>query len=270
MVGLLTLHDIFNLRDLTWFVSVALKVLLLFFLVFRKLHRFFPVFTSYVALTLLQTASTAFAIWLWGAQSIEFFNIAWGVQAAVICVRFLAVVEVTRHVFRDYSGVWKLASVILFALGIAVLAYAILPSLYKAWTFVVLHADGGVELCIAVFIVAMLIFARYYRLEIPNLERQLAVGFCLFSCSWVVTNAIYQSPSHPPSVWFGFFEIVAFLATMLLWINAVRRPVEAIERPAFGTLAPAQYAEISQQFNVRLRTLNDRLNHLFRSGDSRS
>jgi hypothetical protein len=270
MVGHSTFHDLLNLHDVTWTFSVLLKVLLLFFLVFRKLYRSYPVFTSYVALTLLQTASTAFALRQWGPGSIQFFNTAWGVQAAVLSVRFLAVVEVTRNVFKDYSGIWKLARVILFSLGITVLVYSVLQSLYTTWNFIVLHADAGIELCIAVFIVAMLIFAKYYRLQIPNLERQLAIGFFLFSCSWVVTNAIYQTPGHPASVWFGFFEIVAFLATMLLWINAVRKPVEAAERRAFSALVPGQHAEFSQELNVRLRTLNDRLNQLFRSGDSRT
>ena len=258
-----------TIRNLVWAATTVLEFVLLFYLFRRKTYRAHPVFCLYISSTIVQSLSGAWASHHWGGQSMQYFNIAWGTQAGVVCIRWLAVIEIARLVFADYSGIWKMTSVILFVLCIAILVYSIVIQRTR-WYLSVLSADRAVEFSIASFIVALLLFARYYRLSMTNLERQLSIGFCLFSCSWVVSNTVYQGAQHPSGLWWEFFEILAFLATLLIWTNAVRQPFE-VRKPATATaLSVNQYARVSEQLNARLHVLNDRLNHLLRSGDARS
>lgn len=257
------------IRNFAWAVTTVLELVLLFYLLRREQFRVRPALTLYIFTAILQSIFGAWASRHWGGQSMEYFNIAWGAQAVVVCTRWFAVIEIARRVLAGYSGIWKLASGILIILCIIILAYSIVIPRTR-WYLSVLSADRAVEFSIAAFIVALLLFAKYYRLSMSNLERQLCIGFCLFSCSWVVSNTIYQGSQHPSGMWWEFFEILAFLASLLLWINAVRKPVDVRQPAAIPVLSADKYAQVSQQLGARLHLLNDRLNHLLRSGDVRS
>jgi len=258
-----------HLRDLAWATTALLQVVVLFFILRQKLFRVHPAFSAYILATFLQSVLVGWAGRHWGGQSIQYFDIAWGIQAIVICARWLAVMEIARQVLAGYTGIWKLASSILFVLCLAILIYALALAQYR-WTMAVLSADRAVELSIAGFVVGMLIFARYYRLGMSDLERQLAIGFALFSCSWVVSNSLYEAEQNPSRTWWDFFQIVAFLSTLVIWAIAVRKPEEYAVRQAPPEFPSEKLTQLSLEANTRLRELNDRLNHFLRSKDSRT
>jgi hypothetical protein len=258
-----------HLRDLAWALTALLQIVLLFFIFRQKLIRLHPAFSAYILATSLQSFLVGWVGLRWGVQSMAYFDIAWGMQAVVLCARWLAVMEIAKQVLAGYTGIWKLASSILFVFCLAILVYALALAQHQ-WTMAVLSADRAVELSIAGFIVGMLIFARYYRLGMSDLERQLAIGFALFSCSWVVSNSLYESSQSPSSAWWNFFQIVAFLATLVIWANAVRKPMEYAGHEMTPKLSAEKLAQISMEANTRLRELNDRLDHLLRSKDSRT
>lgn len=162
-----------------------------------------------------------------------------------------------------------MASRILFLLGMGVLVYSIASS-NNRWTFAVLNADRSVELCIASFIVCMFVFVRYYRLPMANLERLLAVGFCLYSCTYVINDSIYESWRSSAGAFWNYLDGLTFLASLLLWISAVHKAGQPQRVAAPAPVSPEQYRELSQRLNSRLHLLNNRLNHLFHSEDSRS
>lgn len=257
-----------NLRDLVWAFTALLRVVLLFYIFRRHIYRLYPIFSAYLLVTLAQSVIAAWSARHWDVHSMQYFNIAWGVQAVVVCVRWLAVVEIARRILGGYSGIWRLANGVLFLSSIAILAYSLAVPRHR-WDMSVLNADRAVELCIAVSVVGMLLFARYYRLAMSHLERQLAIGFALFSCFWVVSNSIFQGVQNASAAWWEFFQILAFFATLAIWIEAVRKPAEVPQQSTM-VLSPDQYVEFSRQLNVRLQTLDRRLSHLLRVKDSRS
>jgi hypothetical protein len=259
-----------NLRDLVWALTALLRVVLLFYIFRRRIYRLYPIFSSYLLVTLAQSVIAAWSARHWNVNSMQYFNVAWGVQAVVVCVRWLAVVEIARRILGGYAGIWRLANGLLFLAGITILAYSLAVPRHR-WDMSVLNADRAVELSIAVFIVGMLVFARYYRLAMTNLERQLAVGFALFSCFWVVSNSIFQGIQNASATWWEFFQILAFFATLAIWIEAARRPLEVPQRSTSTmVLSPGQYVEFSRQLNVRLQKLDNRLSHLLGVKDPRS
>jgi hypothetical protein len=133
-----------------------------------------------------------------------------------------------------------------------------------------LNAARSAELCIASFIVGMFLFVRYYRIPLANLERMLAIGFCLYSCFFVINNTIYEKWLRSAGSFWNHLDMFTYFASLLLWIGAVRQYSEARNEATPAPLTPELYGALSQKLNSRLHLLNNRLDHLFRSGGSRS
>jgi hypothetical protein len=260
--------DPVNLRNFAWALTTMLEVVLLFYLLRRKLYRSHPAFFIYILAVILQSIVMAAANRHWGFQSIQSWNIYWSSQAVVIGARWYAVAEIARKVLADYAGLWGMASRILFALSVCVLVYSFAFSRYR-WTLMVLNADRAVELCIGTFIVCMFLFARYYRLPMADPERQLAIGFCLYSFSWVINDSILEN--WLGSLWdfLNYVNVFAFLASLLLWISAVRKRKETEGVTVPAPVSPETYEKLSLEATARLHLLNERLNHLLRTEDSR-
>jgi hypothetical protein len=258
-----------NVRDLAWTLTTLLEMVLLVYLLRRRLYASHPAFFIYVLATILQSIAVALLYRYLGSQSLTSWNIAWAGQAVVICARWFAVTEIARKALAEYTGIWGMASRMLFLLGFGVLVYSVASS-DKRWTLAVLNADRSVELCIASFIVCMFLFVRYYRLPMSNLERLLAIGFCLYSCSYVINDSIYERWRSSLGGLWNYLDSLTFLASLLLWIGATRGAAEAQTSTVQASLSPEQYGELSRRLNSRLHLLNSRLNHLLRYEDPRS
>jgi hypothetical protein len=257
-----------SLRDLSWALNTLLELVLLFFLLRRKLYRSHGPFLIYIVAVILQSAVVAASYRYLGERSVASFNIAWSSQAVVICTRWFAVIDIAKKALEGFSSIWELAVRVLFVGTACVLIYAI-GSAGNRWTLAVLTADRAEELCIAAFIVFLLIFLRYYGLPLNDLERMLAIGFVLYSCSAVINNSIYEHFRLPFAPLWNYLEMLTFIASLTLWIGAVRRYAESTEVAAEPALTPEHYLELSQKLNSRLHLLNQRLDHFFRSGDPR-
>jgi len=258
-----------SLQNLAWALTTVLEVLLLFCLLRRKLHRSHPAFFAYILSTIFQSMAAAIAYRHWGFQSIQSWNVFWVSQGVVVCARWLAITEIARTILANYSGIWKLASRFLFAVGIGVLVYSVL-AIQNSWQSAVLNAGRAVELSIAAFLVVLLLFARYYRVPIATLERYLVIGFCLYSCFWVIDDSILAHWRAPLAGLWGFLDVVTFFATLILWIRAVQESTEAAPVTAPAPVSPETHAKLSLEVNTRLHLLNKQLDHLLRAKDSRS
>jgi hypothetical protein len=124
------------------------------------------------------------------------------------------------------------------------------------------------ELCVASFIVGMLLFVRYYRIPVAPLERLLAIGFCLYSCFFVISDSMYEHWRQPIGPVWGYLDILTFFASLLVWAAAVNRYSEIPKPAAQPEMSPESYRELSRELNSRWQVLYNRLDHLFRSGDS--
>lgn len=257
-----------NFRELVWLFVSVVEVLFLVFLLARRLYRSYPFFFLYILTLVLQTAVVAFVYRRQGGSSLWYWITGWYSQAAVIGMRWLAVVEIARKIFSPYLGVWKLVGVILLTASVVILAYSVAVSTNR-FDLMVMSADRRLELFIAVFVLAVFAFARYYRLPMSDTNRQLAIGFCLYSCVWVINDTLFEGwRAWLGSVW-DFIQTIAFLTSAALWFSALRAfdPLPAAV-PKLA-LSPELHAALSQEVNSRLLTLNSRLNQLFRSKDTR-
>lgn len=261
-----------NLRNLAWALTTFAESVLFVLILWRKLHRSHPAFSFYIVAIIAQSFSIRLIYWRWGAGSMAAWNLGWASQILVLCARWLAITEISRRILQEYSGIRRLAGIILFVLGLAALTYGMATS-GGQWQYMTLNAQRAVELCVGVFLVSVFVFARFYRIPIASLERQLALGFCLYSCFLIINFSLYQWRNATQAVLWSFLDVLAFLATLTVWINAVRASLPATVRGTSLTptsLSPQEYAQLAQQVNTRLNLLSKRLSRLLRFEDPRS
>ncbi len=255
-------------QNTAWDLTVLLQSVLLILVLRRKLYREYPAFLIYVIAALSENLVVLLTYRIWGFHSFRAWTIAWSAQAVVIGTRWFAIAEIARRILTNYKGICGLANRVLFILGICVLIYAAGFSVNQQR--MLLYADRAVELCIAVSVVGLFVFARYYRLPVTSLQGQLAIGFCLYSCSFVVNDSIFERwPSTFDGPW-NYLSILSYFVAVLLWIQAIRRPAESPALAVRLDISPEKYGELAQQLNSRLDVLNNRLSHLLHSEDTRS
>ena len=250
-----------------WAVNIMTGALLVGLLAVRKNYRAYPAFSLYVLLNLILGALAFLVYRRLGFFSNASWRISWGMQALVLCARGLAVMEVCKHLLSHYRGVWALAWRVLLGCASLVLLYAGLAARHGLG-FVLPKAERALELAIAVVIVAVFVFLRYYDVEAKREDRVLAIGFCLYSCFSVLNNTVLERflDSYVP-LW-NFLEMLAFFGSMLLWIWALRKPQTA---GTPKTLLPAGvYQTLAPQFNSRLRSLNEQLVRFWKTEATRN
>ena len=262
MSALLTLRNVF------WAATTLGEMVLVFYLVCRKLVGSHFWLFLYLCCTVTQSVLGVVTYSLLHFRSAATRNIIWGSQAVVIAMRFLAACEMACRILARYVGIWALAQRVLLIVAATVLVYTAVFS-EKRLSMMILTVDRGAELAIASFIVALLLFARYYMLEINPLDRALSIGFCLYSCFYVINDSLLEKWMEPYVGFWGFMDIITFLACLLIWIQAVRlyAPTPVSVKPQ--TVPSDLYGTLSPEVNIRLRLLNDQLAQLLRSESPR-
>jgi len=254
------MNEIVAFGKMLWGLIVFLEAGLLALLLYRKNHRKFPFFFTYVLIAFLQSVVLMVSYRLWAFSSSNAVRIGWGTQGIVILGRMLAVAEICRRVLGRYRGIWALAWRMLVGSAVLVLLYALAIAGFE-WQLLALNADRGLELTITVVLVMLFLFAHYYELAMDPAVRSLAIGFFLYSCFAVLNDTILESWKYRYAPLWNLVGMLAYLASLLLWNWAVRK-----KQPEF-TLEPALlsqrvYQALAPEINLRLKLLNEHLNQI--------
>ena len=259
---------IVTLENGLWALAVLLMAGLFALLLYRTNHRVYPYLSGYVLIALLQSPLLFTTYRVWGFDSRTASNIAWGIQGLVITARALAVAEICRRVLAKYRGIWALAWRMLLAIAGLVLVYAWAVSRLN-WPQAILNADRGLELAIAVAIVILFLFVKYYEIIVEPTVLYLSIGLFLFSCFSVLNNTILENWLHSYATLWNLLGTLAFIASLLLWIWAVRE--EQPETPLEPKLIPqGAYHALVPEINYRLKALNEQLSQFWRVEANRS
>ena len=248
---------IVNLETALWVISAFSEAGLLVLLLYRRNYKTFPAFFAYVLVNFAQSAILFASYRVWGFNSSRAVTLAWGAQGLVIAARTLAVGEICRRVLAGYRGIWALAWRMLLAVVTLLLVYSA-ASARLNWQLAVLYADRGLELAIAVAIVTLFLFVRYYEIEVEPAARSLAIGFLIYSCSSVLNNTILESWMHRYATLWNVLNTFAFMASLSLWMWALRETrTETTSAPEL--LSGSVYGSLAPEINLHLKTLNKHL-----------
>jgi len=251
-----------QLEHILWPVNVAVGVILLVLLIARENYRIYPVFTGYILVNLAQAASFYIASRRWGYSSRNMWLFGWSSLAVVTIARALAVTELCRHMLARYRGVWALTWRVLCAAALLVMVHSSFAA-RRQWELALPAVDRSLELSIAVVIVMLLLFVRYYEVPANASDRSLAVGFCLYSCFSVVNNTFLDRFLYHYAELWNLLGILSFLVSLLVWTWALRKPLKEsrIEEPLLGADV---YESVTPEINARLRALNEKLSRFWK------
>lgn len=253
------------LTSALWIVAIVLQVLLVGIVAYRRRYRVFPAFTFYIVANICQSGVVFWVYYVWGYNSRLAWLVAWSTHGLVLLARILAIVELARHLLGHFRGIWRIARWLIAAAGLLAFAYAITTAKHDV-LLALTSAELSLEVAAAAFIVALVLFASYYGVEVTNNLKAMLAGFCIFSCLTAVNDSVLERwLSRYSTVW-NQLGTVAFLVAVMLWIRAMwqRLPQQAIAPP----LDASTYRELSSGTNDRLRKLNDLLRRLWKTQES--
>lgn len=244
-----------------WGLTFSLNAILIVLLFNRKNHRVLPLFSLYAFLDFVHGLVVFESYRIWGFTSYQSMNIAWGTQGVVTVARALAVAEICHHILAKFTGVWRLAWRTLVAAAAFVFFYSWAVS-RGSWQFAILNVDRGLELAIASSLVFLFLFAKYYEVAVEPAMRTLATGFFLYSGFRVLNDTILERWLHRYATLWNVFGTATFLATLLLWIWALRLTQQR-DASEPELLSVDHYRSLSPAINARLKGLNERLSHFW-------
>jgi hypothetical protein len=255
--------ELLTLRNALWLLTTSVEVLLLVCLLRRKLQRTHAALIIYIAGAIAESAIAVYAYWHWGFSSPTSSNVVWTSQAIVVCLRFAVVLETASRILSRYRGIWVLAKPLLWAAGIFAAGYSFFVA-DKQIAILVVSLDRGSELAIAAFVVALLVFARYYLLPLHPLDRALTIGLGLYSCFNVINVSLFERFRDSYLELWGYLDILTFLASLLIWLHAVRAySPTRVAGPEPQTMPEGFYGQLSPEINLRLKHLNEQISQLF-------
>jgi hypothetical protein len=258
MVACLRMVEPLQLQTAVWALTTSLELALVVQLIRRKVGRNYPLFFAYLVSAILQSAAMAILYRTQNLDRLTTWKIAWLAQCLVVCMRALVLLELNRRVLSRYIGIWALSRRLLLGVAVAVVACDLLLSKGQ-WQWLILNGVRGLELAMAAVIVTMLLFARYYRVPVNPLQRALAVGLCLYSTFYVINYSLFERVLRQYAVLWNFLGIFAFIASLLVWINAANRYAESTEVAPIPAITPELYGKLSSEINARLLLLNRQL-----------
>ena len=247
-----------QLQAAAWALTTTLEFALFVQLVRRKLVRIHPLFFTYLVAVIFQSIVVAVLYRNTHLDKVAVWKIAWSTQGLVVLMRSLALVELNRRVLSRYVGIRALASRLFLCVAAAVIAYDLALSKGE-WQWLILNGIRGLELAMATVIVTMLIFARYYRVPVNQLQRALAVGLCLYSAFYVINYSVLERIVQQYAVLWNFLGMFAFIASLLVWTSAASRFVKSEEAVVPLAIPAELYGKLSSEVNSRLILLNRHL-----------
>jgi hypothetical protein len=93
------------------------------------------------------------------------------------------------------------------------------------------------------------------------------VGLCLYSAFFVLNYTLLEKHIQELVNFWGFLDVLTYLATLLIWLNAVTRYEESAAHAPPPAIPKELYGKLSSELNLRLYHLNQQLNQLLRSED---
>src|SRR5713226_4028045 len=169
----LVMSGLANWQQWLWALQICVQISLCYLIIRRSAYKHLHFFIIYLVSDLARSGMIFESYRLWGFASWTSYIVVWSTQAVVVVARGLAVAELCKNCLLAYEGIWALGWRILAGVGAMVLA-----------------ADRGLELALVAVLLSLLIFVRYYGVALNRTHKALAVGFCFFSCVFVLNDTI--------------------------------------------------------------------------------
>src|SRR5215468_6057690 len=225
-----------------WFAHPVLQAILVAILRWRKLHRTFPIFFSYVAFQIL-----VFAV-LFPLRAERFYTIfyytSWGTTAVSVVLGFFVIHELFQDVFRPYHTLRDLGSVLfkwaalVMLLVAGVVAASTASATEEPLRTGIMTLQRSVRVVQCGLILFLLVFSRYLGTNWRQKSFGIALGFGCFASIELALVAINAATDNVfNQLLTDFVNMSAYNITILIWIGYMlgnspqREPLTHMLRP---------------------------------------
>jgi hypothetical protein len=204
-----------------WISHPALELLLAGVMVWRRLHRKFPVFFAYVVFQLANFA-VLFPIHQYGGYDLYFYT--YFISATISqAIGFKVIHEIFLDVFRAYHT--------LKDLGTVLFKWAALVMIFAALVVAVSSPGGQSPIVVAVFTISrcvrviqcglvlfLMVFSRYLAVSWKQYSFGTALGFGAFAAVELAGDALFVGGKIREST-MGFLDTSSYSFAILLWMG---------------------------------------------------
>jgi hypothetical protein len=207
-----------------WFAHPALQLIVLGFMFWRKLHRTFPVFFSYIAFQIAAFAVTL-PLRMQGPRFYTgFFYVYWATTAISVVIGFGVIHEVFQDVFRPYHTLRDLGSVLFKWAGLVMLMVALVVAASTSSTTEdplvagITTLQRSVRVVQCGLVLFLLVFSRYLGTNWKQKTFGIALGFGAFAGVELSLVALSASTGTvEKQALTSFVNMLAYNLTILIW-----------------------------------------------------
>jgi hypothetical protein len=190
------------------------------------LARQFPWFTGYTGFVLV---SSTVGIWLYRFEPGFYNAFYWFSEISSLLLGIAVSFEIVRSVFAFYSGIRRLATVVLQALLLPAAIRAVVVyngSVTRLW----LALERDVRLVQALILIAICLLSVYYSIELNRNQKGILGGYSLF-ISFSVINLAFrlQTGAWFHQIW-DFLQPGQYIVCEAIWCVSLWRRAPQIAR----------------------------------------
>lgn len=252
-------------QNFLWIAETALTFVLFALVFARGLHRRLPLFATYVALLVVETVAVHWTYHYWGYPSAAARYVYWSSLGVVLFARVLAVAELCWRSLRSSPAVWAITRRWLALLALALLVYAVVGAAKNNSPLIsfLLTAERSLDFGIVVILFALLRLRRRYDVWLSGVERNVLLGFAVYSAFQTVNDAFMQKWMMRYFHWWVSASVVSFEVTMLIWIAPLLRPLSPTPPPTL--FSKEDSLTLLTQALERMRRIAEEMKRIARS-----
>jgi hypothetical protein len=220
-----------KIQLLLWIANPVLELPLAAAMLWRKLHRKFPVFFAYIVFQLVNFA-ILFPIHQYGGYDLYFYSY-WIGSIVTLALGFKVIHEIFLDVFRPYHTLRDLGTVLFKWAALVMLFVAIVVAASSpAGQSPLAQAVATVQRCVKVIqcglIVFLLVFSKYLGVSWRQHNFGIILGFGGYASVQLLGNALYAGGQIKAPVTDLLYP-AAFLCAMLIWLGYALLKVPSTE-----------------------------------------
>jgi len=238
-----------KIQFVLWISHPALELLLAAAMVWRKLHRKFPVFFAYLVFQVVSFA-VLFPIHEYGSYTSYFYTF-WVIATVSLAIGFKVIHEIFLDVFRPYHTLKDLGTVLfkwaaLVMVFVALVVAVASPGGQSPIVLAVITMQRCVRVIQCGLILFLLVFSRYLAVSWKQHSFGIASGFGLFAAAELAGSALFVGGQISEQT-LGFIGVLSYSCAILVWLGYALNKTSARQ--------PSASALVSQRWEQSLTDL---------------
>ena len=218
-----------SIEYVLWPAGLIVQILIMIFMIRRRLLRDFPIFFAYTAFHVFR--SCALAAIRYGSGYNSYFYAYWIAQAISTVLAFAVTYELFSHAFRPYTGLRNLGRLLFQLALVGLLFVAVLiagsdpgTEAHPAVT-VVLLLERSVDVVRVGLVVFLFVVSSYLGLRLRDRVFGIALGFGIYAAVILAAVALRTHLGETVASMYSLVRAASYTCALGIWLAYVLAPV---------------------------------------------